>query len=98
MPPPLHIRRPNGLAPLRHALAQTDGAAVFDATGTLRQLGTRLVPSAEAERTVDGFRGMRHTSGRRYSWDDDLATVIVVSEDGPVSVFRKGELLGRSPD
>lgn len=97
-PPPLEIHRPTALAPLRHALAQIDGAAVFDRAGTLRQLGSRLVPSAEAERTVDGFRGMRHTSGRRYSWDDPLATVIVVSEDGPVSVFRKGELLGRSPE
>ena len=97
-PPPLEIRRASGLAPLRHALSQLDGAAVFDSSGTLRQLGARLVPSPEAEQTVDGFRGMRHTSGRRYSWDDPVATVIVVSEDGPVSVFRNGELLGRSPD
>ena len=97
-PPPLQIRRATALGPLRHALAQIDGAAVFDPDGKLVELGSRLVPSAEAERSVDGFQGMRHTSGRRYSSDDEAATVIVVSEDGPVSVFRKGELLGRSPD
>lgn len=96
-PPPLEIRRPAGLAPLRHALSQVDGAAVFDSHGTLRQLGARLIPTADAEATVDGFGGMRHTSGRRYSYDDPHVTVIVVSEDGPVSVFRHGELLGRSP-
>ncbi len=96
MPPPLQITRPADLAPLRHVLAQVDGAAVLDGSGTLRQLGVRLVPSAEAEADVEGYRGMRHTSGRRYSFDDPTATVIVVSEDGPVTVLRKGELLGSS--
>jgi hypothetical protein len=96
VPPPLQISRPADLAPLRHVLAQVDGAAVLDRTGTLRQLGVRLVPSLEAESDVAGFRGMRHTAGRRYSFDDASATVIVVSEDGPVSVLRKGEFLGSS--
>jgi hypothetical protein len=95
-PPPLQIRKATHLAPLRHALAQVDGAAVFDAEGVLRELGARLVPSAEAEETVEPFGGTRHTSGRRYSRDDPRATVIAVSDDGPVSVFRNGEVLGRS--
>lgn len=97
-PPPLQIRRATHLAPLRHALAQVDGAAFFDADGLLRRLGARLVPSTAAEETVDALGGTRHTSGRRYSRDDPLATVIAVSEDGPVTVFRDGAVLGRSPD
>jgi DNA integrity scanning protein DisA with diadenylate cyclase activity len=95
-PPPLDLRRPSDLAPLRHALSQIDGAAVVDRDGILRELGVRLVPSPEAETAVDGLRGMRHTSGRRYSFDDPGATVIVVSEDGPVTVLRGGEVIGRS--
>jgi DNA integrity scanning protein DisA with diadenylate cyclase activity len=95
-PPPLDVRRPSDLAPLRHALAQIDGAALIDADGIVRELGVRLVPSPEAESEVDGLRGMRHTSGRRYSFDDPAATVIVVSEDGPVTVLRRGRLVGRS--
>jgi len=95
-PPPLQIGRAADLAPLRHVLAQVDGAAVFDEGGTLRDLGVRLVPSPEAEADVDGFRGMRHTSGRRYSFDDPTSTVIVVSDDGPVTVLRAGEVLGSS--
>lgn len=95
-PPRLSIGRPADLAPLRHALSQIDGAAFFDEAGALRLLGVRLVPSAEAEADVDGLRGMRHTSARRYSFDDPAATVIVVSEDGPVTVMRRGEILGRS--
>lgn len=96
VPPPLRIRHAADLAPLRHALAQIDGAALFDEDGTLRRIGVRLVPSPEAERVVDGFRGMRHTAGRRYSYDDPTATVIIVSEDGPVTVLRGGALLGAS--
>jgi hypothetical protein len=95
-PPPLRIDTPTHLAPLRHALAQVDGAAVFDAEGVLRQLGVRLVPSARAEATVEPLRGTRHTSARRYSHDDPRATVIAVSDDGPVSVFRNGEVLVNS--
>jgi DNA integrity scanning protein DisA with diadenylate cyclase activity len=97
-PPPLRIRAASHLAPLRHALTQVDGAAVFDAGGVLRQLGVRLVPSSAAEETVEALQGTRHTSARRYSHDDPLATVIAVSDDGPVTVFRNGAVLGRSPD
>ena len=97
-PPPLRIRRASHLAPLRHALAQIDGAAVFDADGVLRRLGVRLVPSMAAEENVEALGGTRHTSGRRYSYDDPRATVIAVSEDGPVSVLRNGAVLGRSHD
>lgn len=94
LPPPLHIGSPADLAPLRHALAQIDGAALFDGGGVLRQLGVRLVPSSDAASAVAGLAGMRHTSGRRYSYDDPLATVVVVSEDGPVTVMRGGQLIG----
>jgi hypothetical protein len=95
-PPPLHISRAADLAPLRHVLGQIDGAALFDRDGTLRQLGVRLVPSPAAVADVEGFRGMRHTSARRYSFDDPEATVVVVSEDGPVTVLRAGEIRGHS--
>src|SRR5438067_7726404 len=97
-PPPLRIRVASHLAPLRHALAQVDGAAIFDADGVLRRLGVRLVPSQAAEETVEALGGTRHTSGRRYSRDDPLATVVAASEDGPVSVLRNCEVLGRSHD
>jgi DNA integrity scanning protein DisA with diadenylate cyclase activity len=95
-PPPLQICRATDLAPLRHALAQVDGASLFDTDGTLRAIGVRLVPSADAEARIPAFRGTRHTSARRYSADDPTATVIVVSEDGPVTVMRAGHLLGAS--
>jgi hypothetical protein len=97
VPPQLHIDRPPALAPLRHALAQTDGATVFDHSGVLRQMGVRLVPSRAAEEAVRPMGGTRHTSARRYSYDDPYSVLIVVSEDGPVTVLRAGERIGRSP-
>ncbi len=95
-PPEFNLNRPADLAPLYHVLGQIDGAAVFDESGTLRQLGVRLVPSVAAEAEVKTYGGTRHTSALRYSYDDPSATIIVVSEDGPVSVVRAGVLLGQS--
>jgi len=95
-PPPLHVDRPSDLGPLRHVLSQVDGAALFRLDGTLEHLGVRLVPSPEAERSVDPLGGTRHTAARRFSADDPAAVVIAVSEGGPVTVFRQGRVIGRS--
>lgn len=96
-PPPLRLDHPSDLGPLRHVLAQVDGAAFVDSSGVLRRLGVRLIPSAASEGTVDPLGGTRHTSARRYSADDPDAIVVAVSEDGPVTVFRSGRVIGRSP-
>ena len=96
-PPPFNIARPADLAPLRHVLTQLDGAAVLDSDGTLVDLGVRLIPSAEAESTVRPLGGTRHTNGRRFSYDHPSAVVIAVSDEGPVTVFRNGEVIGESP-
>lgn len=96
-PPPLRILETTHLAPLRHALAQVDGAAVFDGGGVLRRLGARLTPSTEAEQQLAPWRGTRHTSALRYSRDEPATTVIVVSEDGPVSVLRQGAVVDPRP-
>ncbi len=95
-PPPLNVKTPANLAPLQHVLSQLDGAAVFDEAGSLVGLGVRLVPSRSAEETVGPIGGTRHTNARRFSADEPDSVVIAVSEDGPVTVFRRGEVLGRS--
>ena len=96
-PPPFNIARPADLAPLRHVLTQLDGAAVFDTDGTLVDLGVRLVPTAQADSAVEPLGGTRHTTGRRFSYDHPTSIVIAVSDDGPVTVFRNGHVLGESP-
>ena len=95
-PPALSVQKPVNLAPLVHVLGQLDGATFFDEQGTLTALGVRLVPSRTAEERVAAIGGTRHTNARRYSSDEPEALVIAISEDGPVTVFRRGEILGRS--
>lgn len=97
-PPALNVQQPVNLAPLQHVLSQLDGATMFDERGTLWALGARLVPSRAAEESLGPVGGTRHTNARRYSHDEPDALVIAVSEDGPVTVYRAGEILGRSAE
>jgi sensor domain DACNK-containing protein/DisA checkpoint controller-like protein len=95
-PPPLCVRKARHLAPLRHALAQVDGAAIFDGDGVLRRLGVELLPNTEGDRLLPPWHGTRHTAALRYSNEDATSVVIVVSEDGPVTVVRKGAPIERA--
>lgn len=97
-PPPLSIMAAGELAAFRHAISQVDGASIVDHSGAVRHLGVRLVPSLEAEATVPGLRGTRHTSALRYSYDDPDAVVIVISDEGPVTVMRSGRVIGRAAE
>ena len=59
----------------------------------------RRAPGAERrgrDRSSRASAACATRPGRRYSFDDPAATVIVVSEDGPVTVLRNGEVLGAS--
>ncbi|HYZ98069.1 MAG TPA: DNA integrity scanning protein DisA nucleotide-binding domain protein [Acidimicrobiales bacterium] len=73
------------------ALMQTDLATLVDASGTVRRLGVGLRASPEAGTAVDDDRGMRHRSAAGYTYDQPGAVAVVVSEDGPVTVFARGD-------
>lgn len=91
--PPLRLGNIGEEAALANALAQTDGAAVFDGGATLTALAIRLAPSTTAEETIGPVGGMRHTSALRYSHDDPHSVVIVVSEAGPVTLMHAGRAI-----
>ncbi len=91
--PLLCLGRPGEAAAIAHALAQTDGAAIFDGSGGLRSIGLRLAPSADAQSSVGALSGMRHTSAIRYSFDDRDCVVIVVSDAGPVTIMHGGAVV-----
>ena len=77
------------------ALMQTDLAAVVDAAGRPHHIGVGLHWSAEAEASVEVDGGMRHRSAARYTYDHPDAVAIVISEDGPVTVFAHGKPLSK---
>jgi hypothetical protein len=93
--PDLSVTARHHYPALLAALMQTDLAAVVDAAGRPHHIGVGLHWSAEAERAVEVEGGMRHRSAARYTYDHPEAVAIVVSEDGPVTVFRHGKPLSQ---
>jgi len=91
--PPLSVANRRHFAALVAVLRQHDLAVVVTPEGAIRKVAVGLRWSEDAERAVTIDRGMRHRSAQRYSWDQPSATVVVVSEDGPVTVFRRGEIV-----
>ncbi|HET6952197.1 MAG TPA: DNA integrity scanning protein DisA nucleotide-binding domain protein [Acidimicrobiales bacterium] len=88
--PPLSVTTRHHYPALLAALHQTDLAAIIGADGRVRRIGVGLHTSPTADRTVDSPRGMRHRSAARYTYDQPAAVAVVVSEDGPVTVFHRG--------
>jgi DisA bacterial checkpoint controller nucleotide-binding len=89
--PGLWVTSRNHYPSLLSALMQTDLATVVDGEGTAHHIGVGLHWSAEAEAAVETSRGMRHRSAARYTWDNPDAVAVVVSEDGPITVFHHGK-------
>jgi len=79
--------------PARHLLSQIDGAAVLNPAAELVDVRVHLPSSAAAlaSISVDPERGTRHASARRFSFDEPRAAIFVVSEDGPVTVYFRGD-------
>jgi hypothetical protein len=77
-------------------LMQTDLATLVGPDGMVTRLGVGLRSSTESEEVVLPDGGMRHRSAARYTWDHDHTVAFVVSEDGPVTVFRRGKSVAES--
>jgi DisA bacterial checkpoint controller nucleotide-binding len=91
--PPLSVTARHHYPALYAALSQTDLAVLIDPDGTVKRVGVGLRSSTAAEDAVDDARGMRHRSAARYTFDHPDAVAVVVSEDGPVTVFHAGRAL-----
>jgi hypothetical protein len=93
IPPPLSVACRDHFPALLSALGQRDRAALVDADGTVAALDVGLNWGERAERMVGIVGGMRHTSARRFSFEEPGAVVFVVSQDGPATVFSDGTAL-----
>ncbi|MDY7102112.1 MAG: DNA integrity scanning protein DisA nucleotide-binding domain protein [Actinomycetota bacterium] len=91
--PPLSMTNRRHFAALVAVLRMHDLAVVVDTDGALRKVAVGLRWSDAAEEAVDNDRGMRHRSAQRYSHDQHDATIVVVSEDGPVTIYRDGDVV-----
>ena len=96
--PALSITNRRHFPALVASLQQHDLATLVTADGSVEYLGVGLRSSPAAEQTVDDSRGMRHRSAQRFSYDHPMATVAVISENGPVTIFRGGQPINLSAD
>ncbi len=92
--PPLDVTQREHYAALLSVLAQSDRAALVSHRGCVDSIGIALRCSDEALRNVPAYRGTRHTSARRFSYDEPAAVVFTVSSAGPVTVFHRGAAVG----
>lgn len=74
--------------PLMMGMARVDGALHFDASGRLLAFGC-LLDGLTCDKE-DPTRGARHNSAIRFTHAHRDCVVVVVSEDGPMSVFSRG--------
>jgi hypothetical protein len=85
---PLHVTRREHFPALLSVLGQMDRAALVAADGGISTLGAGLQWSDRSSALIAPPDGTRHTSARRFSFDEPSSLVIVVSEDGPTTVVR----------
>lgn len=88
----LSIRERELWKPLARLLDQVDGAVILSEKGDVIALEAHL---ATTEAAIDAIpatpgKGTRHLSGRRFSFDETRCVVVVVSQDGPISIFSDG--------
>ena len=88
--PALSVLDRHHYPPLFAVLGQIDLATLVAADGSVGALGVGLRSSEESEAAVQMNQGMRHRSAARYTWDHHHTVAFVVSEDGPVTLFRRG--------
>jgi hypothetical protein len=86
----LSFQNESHLRMIFHQLIQTDGATMISYDGLLMSSGFQIRYSAKSKRMIPDFRGTRHTSSIRFSFDSPNTLIITISEDGPVSIFFNG--------
>lgn len=75
---------------LCHILTYTDGAVFLTPEGIVAGGGAHLKYSETSRSLIPAYRGTRHTSAKRFSFDFSETVVFAVSSDGLVTVFSGG--------
>jgi len=76
---------------LTHQARYRDGALLVGRDGRLLAVNVILRPTRNSEQAVPATKGTRHTSAARHTYDCPDMLAVVVSTDGPVTVFSDGQ-------
>lgn len=90
LPMSLNLQVPDDRELLVGYLRVVDGAVLLTAEGNVARTQVKLQTSKETSRKIGADRGMRHSSAKWFSFDNPEALVIVVSADGPVTMYSDG--------
>lgn len=93
--PKFRLARENYPA-ISSVLAQIDRSVFFEYDGTFAEMEAEFQSSTLAKSVVVQDKGTRHTSSKRFSFDQPRALVFTVSVDGPVSVFSDGRMVSEA--
>lgn len=80
---------------LANLLSTVDGACLLEPDGSVFRYEAFLASSERADSLIVGEGGTRHNSARRFSYLVPEALVVVVSADGPVTLFSDGLAVAR---
>jgi DNA integrity scanning protein DisA with diadenylate cyclase activity len=76
---------------LKNFLRYNDGAVAINLNNRVIQTNAFLKFSAGPDKYIRNYSGTRHTSAAKYSFENSETIVVVVSADGPVSIFSEGD-------
>jgi DNA integrity scanning protein DisA with diadenylate cyclase activity len=76
---------------LIHQARYRDGALLLGRNGRLLAVNVIMRPTRASEAAVAPMKGTRHTSSARHTYDCPDTLAVVVSTDGPVTVFSDGQ-------
>lgn len=71
-------------------LTSVDGACMVENDGTVTLYKAKLKTTEKAQEVIAQQGGTRHTSAKRFSYANRQCMVVVVSADGPVTLFADG--------
>lgn len=89
----INVNNENDINLLRNLLKEIDGAIFIDKEGYFINCEVHLSYSSKSEKAIkqDILTGTRHSSARRYSFDNKECLIITISQSGPVTIFFKGK-------
>lgn len=76
---------------LKNFLLYNDGAVAINLNNRVIQTNAFLKFSVNPDKYIRNYSGTRHTSAAKYSFENPETIVVVVSADGPVSIFSEGD-------
>jgi hypothetical protein len=94
----LNVQREADYGEIVHLARHWDGAVLVGPGGDVRLIKGQL--GGFKERTIDivkEFRGTRHTSARRFSYEHEKTIAFVVSQDGGLTKFSDGAIVADFP-